>query len=271
MGRAGPLRLRTLVAGVAGGLGVLLLLALLVVMATDLPGRGHRPVGVEGAVDGAAAVPVLVVDHGYHAGLVLPRAALAARAAALGLPRLSAVAGRFVAYDWLEIGWGDEGFYRNVPYLSALTLPEALRALFAPGNPSVLHVMGGVGAPRSVFAGSDMVRLALDRDGLDALARGIEATLEPGLAPRDRRGDSHGAAKPPSSDRLQDAPQELGPGLYGPSLFFRAAGAYHLTRNCNHWVARLLNGAGLPMSLAAATVSAGLMADLRWRSGAAAP
>ncbi|MFO7315144.1 DUF2459 domain-containing protein, partial [Rhodothermus marinus] len=38
------------------------------------------------------------------------------------------------------------------------------------------------------------------------------------------------------------------PGLYGRESFFYAAhGRYHLFNNCNHWVARALRAAGLPV------------------------
>ncbi|MEP9353355.1 DUF2459 domain-containing protein [Xanthobacter sp. KR7-65] len=223
--------------------GVLAAIALLFLI-TDLPGdRGNRPPLPHD-------VPVMVVDHGYHAGLVLPRALLAARAQALGLARLAAALSPFVAYDHVEIGWGDEGFYRNVPSLSVATLPQALRALFASGNGSVLHVVGVAGDPAAYFARSDRLRLDLPPEGFDKTAASIDATLATGPA----------------------GPVEaLGPGLYGPSLFFRAVGDYHLMRNCNHWIARTVNAAGRRVSLAAATVSAGLMADLRLRGGAVTP
>lgn len=227
------MRRRTLLAVLGGALAaVLLLLAL-----TNLPGRPSST---------PAEIAVMVTDHGYHAGIVLPRALLAERAVALDLPKLRQVIGRFLPYAWLEIGWGDEGFYRYVPKPSDLTLPLAAQALFGRENPSVLHV-AGLFDPRTFFGTSSLVQLQVSSEGFDRIARGIETTLANG-------GDGQ--------------PQELGLGLYGPSLFFRAVGAYHLTHNCNHWIARLMNDAGFPVSLAAATISAGLVTDLRWRSGA---
>jgi hypothetical protein len=62
-------------------------------------------------------------------------------------------------------------------------------------------------------------------------------------------------------------PKELGPGLYGTSLFFRANGAFHLFNVCNHWIARVLDAAGIPTAPVLATLSFGLLLDLRWRSG----
>lgn len=232
------MRRRVLPALLAGALAALALLLFL----TDLPSGPTRPGGRE--------VSVMVVDHGYHAGLIVPRALLGERATALGLPHLRAVADRFIAHEWLELGWGDEGFYRHVPEIAALSVPLALKALFGADNPSVLHVVGFSGSPAAYFAASDMVRLGIDEARFDRMVAGVAATLSL---------DPAGGAGP------------LGAGLYGRSLFFRAVGSYHLVSNCNHWVARLLNAAGLPVSLTAATASSGLLADLRWRGGATGP
>ena len=62
-------------------------------------------------------------------------------------------------------------------------------------------------------------------------------------------------------------PEELGPGLYGPSLFFRANGTFHIFNVCNHWLAGLLDAAGVPTAPVLATLPFGLLLDLEWRSG----
>ena len=63
----------------------------------------------------ARRLPRFHVNHGYHAGIAVPRAAFAEQASRHGLSALGYVATRFADFDWLEIGWGDEGFYRYVP------------------------------------------------------------------------------------------------------------------------------------------------------------
>jgi len=93
------MRRRALPGILAGTLAALLLLFIL----TDLPGRPNSP-GGQGMDIPVQGVPVMVVDHGYHAGIILPRALLYERADALGLPRLREVARQFVAYEWLELG-----------------------------------------------------------------------------------------------------------------------------------------------------------------------
>jgi len=196
---------------------------------------------------GSPTITVFVVSHGYHAGIALPRAMAGEVAGRHGLSAVAAVTLRFAAYPWLELGWGDEGFYREVPTVASLNVGLALRALLRPGNPSVVHVVGVQGEPPAVFRGSDMVRLDLTEAGFARLAAKIDATFSPAVG--------------------TGIPGELGPGLYGPSLFYRAGGAFHLFNVCNHWIADLLDAAGVPTTRALATLPAGLLLDLKWRSG----
>ena len=171
-------------------------------------------------------ITVFVVSHGYHAGIALPRVVAREVAGVHGLSALDAVTERFAAYPWLEVGWGDEGFYRDVPTVASLNVGLALRALFRPGNPSVVHVVGVQGEPPAVFRHSDIVRLDLTEAGFVRLAAKVDATF----------------FRPAGSKE----PDALGPGLYGPSLFFRAVGEFHIFNVCNHWIADLLDAAGIP-------------------------
>jgi uncharacterized protein (TIGR02117 family) len=195
---------------------------------------------------GAPATEVFVVSHGYHAGIMVPVRSLAEQGRQRGLSALGYVATRFAGYDRLEIGWGDEGFYREVPTPDSLTVALALRALLRPGNPSVLHVVGIKNDPRAMFPHSDLVRIDLGEAGFERLADKLDATFA--------RGE----------DGV--LPDELGPGLYGASLFFRGNGAFHLFNVCNHWVADLLDAAGVPTAPILATLPSGLLFDLKWRS-----
>jgi uncharacterized protein (TIGR02117 family) len=194
----------------------------------------------------AGSIEIYVVSNGYHTGVALPRAALAEYASGRGYPALIAVAQRFNRFPWLEIGWGDEEFYRKVPTVGDLTLPIALRALFSPGNRSVLHVVGVPGDPVSVFASAELVAIPLSRNGFDQLLAKLDATFVP-----------------PQGGALPD----LGKGLYGPSLFYRAVGNFSVVRVCNHWIGDLLDAAGLPTTPLADTFASGLLLDLRWRAG----
>ncbi len=114
-----------------------------------------------------------------------------------------------------------------------------------PGNGSVLHVVGVSEDPVILFQGADVIPIPLSEQGFARLVArmGRSVALRDGMA------------------------QEIGPGLYGPSLFYRANGTFSLLRVCNHWAADLLGAAGLPHAPALATYPPGLLLDLRWRAG----
>jgi uncharacterized protein (TIGR02117 family) len=215
-------------------------------LATVLTARAGDPALWPPAADKVAA-EIFVVSHGYHAGIAVSRPALAEIAGRHGHAALIAVAQRFSDYAWIEIGWGDEGFYTSVPQATSLTFAMAAPALFRPGNASVLHVVGLTAPPCTVFPAADIVQVDLSANGvarmMEQLERSFTRTGEPAL------------------------PQALGPGLYGPSLFYRSVDTFHLFNVCNHWVARLLSAAGLPIAPVLATVPPGLLFDLKWRSG----
>jgi uncharacterized protein (TIGR02117 family) len=187
-------------------------------------------------------ISILVVDHGYHAGLVLPRDALAETASSDGLAKLKQVVALFSAFDHVEIGWGEERFYRHVPAAELSAAPHVLRALFSPWNASVLHVVGVDGDPAAIFDRSAPLPLAVSREGLRRIARELDRQLA-------------------ASAAGEVVPQ--GPGLYGPSAFFNARDRYHLFNTCNHWAGRTLALAGAPYSPVESTLSAGLMMSLR--------
>jgi uncharacterized protein (TIGR02117 family) len=230
----------------AAGLGIVLLLSLLAFAgAAFITSRPADPKLWPPRPD-ARAIEVFVVSNGYHTGIALPRPAVAEFSSERGYPALIAVSQRFAAFDWLEIGWGDEDFYRNVPTAGDITLPLAFRALFGRGNPTVLHVAGLGGDPASVFPAADLVRVPLSTAGFDRLLAGVDATFAPPIV---------------------GALPDLGRGLYGTALFYRATGSFNLLHVCNHWVDDMLGSAGLPTAPVLATFAQGLWLNLRWRAG----
>lgn len=219
-------------------------IAILLIAATIHTARSGDP-ALWPPAPGMRTVEIQFVSHGYHSGIALPRTAVAEAAGREGYAALIAVTQRFAAYPWIEAGWGDEGFYRSVPDAASLTMPLALRALFQPGNASVMHVVGLSDPPPQIFRSSAIVSIRLSQEGFTRLL----ALLDAGFA------------------KAASQPEELGKGLYGPSLFYRGTDAFHIFNVCNHWVARLLSAAGLPTAPVLATHPHGLMFDLRWRSG----
>jgi uncharacterized protein (TIGR02117 family) len=229
----------------AAGLGIVLLLSLLALGAAVLVTARPSDPALWPPAREAPAIEAIVVSNGYHAGIALPRSAIAERASANGYPALIAITQRFAAYEWIEFGWGDREFYRSVPTPGDVSLRLALRALFLPGNATVLHVVGLEREPAQIFAG-DFVRVPLSRNGFDRMLARLDATFVS-----------------PQGGTLRD----LGRGLYGPSLFYPANGTFSILHVCNHWIDDLLGAAGLPTAPVLAILPAGLMLNLRWRAG----
>jgi uncharacterized protein (TIGR02117 family) len=223
------------------GLAIIAVALVVAIVATARPGdpRLYPPAA------GASRIQILIAHNGYHSGVLLPRTAVAELAGRRGYGALIAVATRFSHYPWLEIGWGEEEFYRYVPTPGSLTVGTAMRALFRPGNPSVLHVVGTI-QPRTAFAQAHMAALDLSEEGFDRLVAKVDATFWRGV---------------------DGFPLDLGPGIYGPSLFYRAVGDFHALHVCTHWVADILDTAGVPTSPVLAIIPQGLFLDLSVRSG----
>ena len=196
---------------------------------------------------GARTIEIAVVSNGYHAGVALPRAALAEFASGRGYPALIAVTQRFAAYEWIEFGWGDREFYRSVPdrrrpvaracAARAVLAGQCVRA--ACRRP---RRRAGAGFP----VGRPCARAALDDAASTSCWPQLDATFVP-----------------PRAGVLAD----LGPGLYGPSLFYPANGSSASSGSAITGSTELLGAAGLPTTPVLATMPAGLMLDLRWRAG----
>lgn len=197
------------------------------------------------ANDGEEAFPIYLADHGYHAGLIIRRTDLDRFSLALDDKVLAALFVRYQAYEWVEIGWGDEQFYRFAPTISHVTASMAFSALSGLNETTVLHVVGLARAPDAMFRNSDLQRIELSKSGMEKMLHGIARTF---------------------AISQSGEPVELGAGIYGPSLFYRAQGRYSLFNTCNMWLGDLMSTAGLKVSPIPSITSVGLLAELRWRN-----
>lgn len=203
-------------------------IALLALILT-LCGCANTPQPAAGEAAGQEWRSLYVVDHGLHAGLVIARADL--------LRELPALAEAFGDGDFIELGWGDEDFYRA----PRATLGLTLRALLGP-TPAVLHAVKITGNPTRRFAGSEIVEVRVAADGYRQLLAFIGASF----------------TRP-----APGALAELGPGLYGESRFYRAEGRYSLVRTCNTWAAEALAAGGCPLQPARVVTAGQLMSRMR--------
>src|SRR3990172_5873580 len=69
---------------------------------------------------GEPATEIFVVSHGYHSGIALSTAQLAAAAQRSGDIALILIAERFGGYPFIEFGWGEQDFYASVPTVADL-------------------------------------------------------------------------------------------------------------------------------------------------------
>lgn len=179
---------------------------------------------------GAPTVSVYLIDNGYHTDIALPGELLmrtsgpTARAARQISPR-----------GWVLAGWGDARFYVETgPWRDRAD--DGLRALFKPGNPSVIRLTG-IGQRPELTYGDAAVEVKLSRASFELLVARIDRSFAPG-------------------PQLANAPR--GPGR----LFFRSVETFSILHLCNHWTAEVLNAGGLGVTPVMATFTPGLRFDL---------
>ena len=153
--------------------------------------------------------PLLVFSHGHHTGLVLPRKAVES-----ALPGIATQ----LTGDWLEFGWGDEGFYRS----EAVTFPLAFHALAYP-TPGVMHVVTSSRPLHLTYAYAPAHLFYLTSQQRQTLVQRLA-----GQFARDEKGQL----------------LSLGPGRYGTSRFYRACSRFFFPRTCNAWTANHLRAIG---------------------------
>lgn len=187
----------------------LLILTVLFVASCATPVKDLYPP----AADPALQRMVYIVDHGWHTGLIVQRKE--------AIEYLPALRNHFNQAGYLEIGWGDESFYRA----SEVDLALAIRALFTSSG-TVLHVVAFSSPPKHYFHNSTVLAIPLSADGYRRLLESIQASFVIGY----------------------EQPVALGKGLYGDSAFFRAQGRYSVLNTCNKWTAQQLREAGFPIT-----------------------
>lgn len=190
--------------------------------------------GPERPLGGPDAVPVRVDSNGFHTDLVMDRAPLIAR----GGPLADLVAG-LAPGEAVRIGWGDARFYVDQSPITS-RLPDGVRALFAPDNPSVV-MLSPLGRLPPVRSSERQIELRLSPDAFEALAARIEASLDlPGGAPR-----------------------LSATGTDGRTRFYASTETFWIGRMCNRWTAEVLEAAGLTVHPGRTVVAGAVLADAR--------
>ncbi|MDP8915821.1 MAG: DUF2459 domain-containing protein, partial [Pseudomonadota bacterium] len=189
---------------------------------------------------GDETVDVYIVRNWLHANLAVPTGA-----AGWSGPAVDALGALPAAAPYVLLGWGDAKHFRE----RGKTLLRALdlwRSFLIPNNPAVILVNPLPAAPTPQTMGKPVVKLSLSREGFEALI----ARLNRSFLVQDGRPVAAGRGREPDS------------------LFFSSREGSDLLHVCNHWVAHLLDAAGVPTRPVLDTITAGLAWDLKQRGGA---
>ena len=194
---------------------------------------------------GQPKVTLYLVNNGYHTNLAIPRERILQH----GGPAAEALAS-LPPEPWVLAGFGDAVFYKERG-AGLKRFGSALRAMFAPGNRSLINMEVLEAAPPRLFEARHIAPVTLSEPGFEKLADELDESFK--LA----------------NGRVIDA----GPGIEEPgkSRFFEGSLSFSIKRICNHWVGNLLGEAGVPIRPVAATHPRGLMRDVTRGQSHAAP
>jgi uncharacterized protein (TIGR02117 family) len=160
-------------------------------------------------------VSVYIVSHGWHAGIAVHSE---------DIPMEVWIKDDVMPpVRFLEIGWGDQGYYQA----PRINLGLILKASFWP-TPSVMHLAGFNLPVSQYFAASQVIEVRISEEGMRELAKFITASFQT---------DEEGRGIPKGS------------GLYGTySFFYKAEGYYYLPKTSNMWTAQALRSTGAPIT-----------------------
>lgn len=167
-------------------------------------------------------IEIYIQQFGAHTDLVLPLNNEVKNWEEVVDPRHSTSGSPNTRY--VSFGWGDLGFYRDVPTWDDLTLKIAVTALFTK-SPSAVHLKYSENLPQA----EKTVSLKLTKDQYKKLCTYIENTFK-----TDEKG------------KVQQIPD-----LYytQTDAFYKARGSLSLFKTCNTWINNALKAAGIRTSL----------------------
>lgn len=189
----------------------------------------HAPSRIEPSAPPPGMHSVFVVSHRYHTGLIVR---------ANDIPEDAWPARRdFPGADYLELGWGEREYYpRDDPGVL-----RGLRALLTPSK-STINVIPITGALIRAVHDSEIVELRVTDRGFMRMVEFIR---------RSHEFDAKGR------------PIVIRSGSHQPGRFYASSRTFHAFENCNVWVARALQAAGLPVEPREAITAGMLLRQVR--------
>ncbi|GAA4349707.1 hypothetical protein GCM10023185_06630 [Hymenobacter saemangeumensis] len=166
-------------------------------------------------------IPLYVVSNGFHTDLLFPLREPRSGTDWLVFLENNDWQARFRGYEYVALGWGNEGFYLDSYDHRFPGVGTTLKAIFWPG-PTLMHVNFYQRAPRP---GARVAALQVNAEQYGRLVRYVQASFA-----RDSTGRL--AMRNPAGYTPED-------------FFFRARGRYHALRTCNDWTNQALKQAGI--------------------------
>ncbi|HHI94558.1 MAG TPA: TIGR02117 family protein [Gammaproteobacteria bacterium] len=209
------------------------------VLALLVAGCSTKPYIIKPAENISSEKPnkIYVVGHDWHTGFIIP---------ANRIQRLvPGLAERFGNADFLELGWGDKGFYLS----GEMTAGLVLRAIFWPTD-SVMHVVAVSDNVHRFFPGSEIEPVYLSDEEYASLLKYISNSFY-----RNKKGEII----------------KLEKGLYGNSQFYAGEGDYFLMNTCNKWTAKGLRSAGMGIGTTFSLTADSVMNYLQAQNKSQAP
>lgn len=188
----------------AVSLGISLVYTLTGMLCSIIPkNKGYRNVKRD--------VEIFVVSNGVHIDFLVP--AISPHFDWTAILNDQHYQSKFTEDTYLGIGWGDKGFYLDIPTWADLTPKVAMRAMLIPSR-TLMHITAHAEIPKDQ---KYIERIHLDVDQYMKLCDYISSYF-----------------------KVQDDEVILLPGAgYTPNdNFYEANGAYHALNTCNFWVNR---------------------------------
>jgi len=171
---------------------------------------------------------IFIVNHGWHTGIILKTDDI--NSSAWQIDSL------FKKHKYIEVGWGDEAFYKS----SDPSILMTLKAAVVPTS-SVLHIRTLSTYSLSMFSKENIIKITISQRAFTKLLRFIENSF----------------AKKDSKSII------LSKGLYPESFFYLSSKKYHILHTCNVWTAEALESAELDVSPFFAITTDALFSQIR--------
>lgn len=215
--------------------GVLAIIVLYLMLGLITARHGDRALYPASSPGKTGNVTIYIINNGFHTDLALPVDQVMRHGGVL------AQAGNTSrGQKWIIYGWGDLGFF-SAKGVSVARASDGLRALFSPGNPSVIRVFGSDRRPDQAYDSAKAI--VLSPAGFDALAAHMDASF------------TTMAGAPVAAPVVTD------------EAFFLSREHFSVLRLCNNWTADQLAAAGLKTAPMLDGLAPLLALDLRWRNG----